>query len=178
MKVIFLLITLLSSNILLQAQKNNCIVDPIKLQIVIERNLLPRQDIECDYTGGSIIQIYKLNDSLAIKSLYASRKGYNFDNDALLSKQLNKYYVDSFTKTCKVVIPMLFYYSDKKTSFEPSDKIKTTINEMREKMRTKNLQLLETLILTDTKPTIDYEPEPTIAPIHQKTNHCCSKSSL
>lgn len=51
------------------------------LRKTIERVIRFPDCIDCDYTGITLIQVFKSDDSIKIKSLYSSGNGYNFEND-------------------------------------------------------------------------------------------------
>ncbi len=123
-----------------------------KLKVTIFRNLGSIVDVECDYTGATLLQIYKEKDSLKIKTLYASCQAHNLEDNSFLKKQLNKLYKDSITGDCKIILPFYWNDDDAKSIYKPSEKIKNEMNEMIAIQKGKQGLILEPLEITMTRP--------------------------
>lgn len=105
-------------------------------------------DIDWDYTGATLMQICKENDSLQIKTLYASCHGYDFEDDHFLKKQLNKSYKDSSIGSCKIIMPFYWNYNDDKLIHKPSKKIKNEMKKIIAVQKGKQVLLLEPFEIT------------------------------
>lgn len=112
----------------------------------IERYINPPDCIDCDYTGISLLKIYREDDSVKIKTIYASGNGYNFDNDKGLSKGLTLKCKNYIGIKDTIVAPVYFYYNNGTLNL-PSEKSNSTANK---KLRGlgKEMMLLEKIIIT------------------------------
>ena len=129
-------------------QEITCGINIKKLEDVIFRNMKSIDDVDCDYTGATLMQIYKENDSLQIKTLYASCHGYNFEDDQFLKKRLNKYYKDSSMGGCKIIMPFYWNYNDDKSIQKPSEEIKGQMKKIISKQKGKQILILEPFEIT------------------------------
>lgn len=104
--------------------------------------------VDCDSTGISIIEVYKLNDSIKIKSWYSSGYGYNFEKDNRLTKRLNTELIDTIPVGYHAVIPLYFYYkNDAGIVSSPSNKAGSAAEKKIRKLKRKSV-VLEPVIIT------------------------------
>ena len=116
----------------------------------IERWILPPDCVECDFMGISFIQVYVLNDSIKIKSLYSSGNGYDYDNSRLLTKGLNIKFFGKISKDYNVVIPLYFYY-DNGVLNPPSKELQLKAKKKIKKLKRKAI-VLEPILITSFTP--------------------------
>ena len=152
--ILFLLVSLETV-----AQNESCEQHIKKLPTMLFLHMRPVEDIDCDYTGATLVLIKRENDSLVLKTLYASCHGYSFENDDYLVKNLNKYYKDSVSEHCNIILPIYFDYYDRKDTIKVSPIIKDAIKMEISKLNNKQFIILNPLEITFGKGIIDKVPE-------------------
>ena len=144
--ILFILVACLTSR---EQEAHESSVDS-SIKRTIERWILPPDCVECDFTGISFIQVYVLNDSIKIKSLYSSGNGYDYDNSRLLTKGLNIKFFGKISKDYNVVIPLYFYY-DNGVLNPPSKELQLKAKKKIKKLKRKAI-VLEPILITSFTP--------------------------
>jgi hypothetical protein len=133
---------------------------------IIDRNIDIPYGVECDYTGIGLVEIYKENDSVKMKSIYYSCSAYDFSNQRSLSKALNKYCKDSIPETCKIICPIIYYYNDNDSLQKPAEYKFAAMNQNIARFKKKkNVIIFSPAQWTYGHPIIDRLFDPPLAPI-------------
>ncbi|HET6995035.1 MAG TPA: hypothetical protein VFI06_08640 [Chitinophagaceae bacterium] len=82
---------------------------------IVERSIISDGCAGCVDTGVALLKIIK-TDNIVMKSIYASSVKYDYANDSNLLKRLNERGRNYIQEEYTVIVPIYFYYSDKKPS--------------------------------------------------------------
>src|SRR5436190_8658101 len=114
MKKILLIIAFIGYRIIVNSQESNRQYDSL-IKRVMERSIINDGCTGCPDTGVALLMIVK-TDSIRMKSVYSSNTKYDYANDSNLLKRLNERSRNYIREGYIVVVPLYFYYADKKPS--------------------------------------------------------------
>jgi uncharacterized Rmd1/YagE family protein len=109
MKQLVLFLIVLSAGTNSFAQQNTRHYDSLARKAVERFTAHPDCDA-CNVAGIVLLKLFKANDSVQIKVLYASEEMYNIEHHQNLPRWLNKKYKDSFENNYGVLVPVYFRY--------------------------------------------------------------------
>ena len=108
---------LLILSYVLYAQKEGHQFDSLLFK-TLERNVAHPYSTNGATAGVNLLKLYKMGDSIIVKSVYTSDKKFDALNYEHISKAINGKYNRLIKSPYSLIIPIYFYYSDVQISSE------------------------------------------------------------